>query len=106
MTKKIIFAAVAAVMVFATSCEKVNENNVVVEPNFNAKFEQTSDPYDYVFVNPKWELVNENYVDEFGNSGMYYVNINNPIEKKFEIINFSKECGDGGVAIVKGTLIN
>ena len=67
------------------SCEKENAdvNLFDATKNYNAKFEQTGDPNDYVFVNPKWELVDDNYSDGKGNVGELYTNLNNPVESLF-----------------------
>lgn len=39
----------------------------------------------YVFVNPKWVLVDEDYCDVYGNCGVLYVNANNEKETKLEV---------------------
>jgi len=107
--KNAIFLAIFGIAMIAFGCDKVNNNDVVDnngilnQEDLNAKFKQTGDPYDYVFVNPKWELVDENYTDEHGNSGELYVNANNPIEKYFWVKIRVKACGDGGSSTVKGT---
>ncbi len=77
------------------SCEKENAdvNLFDATKNYNAKFEQTGDPNDYVFVNPKWELVDDNYSDGKGNVGELYTNLNNPVESLFCIKIQSKACG-------------
>ena len=101
MKRNIFIAMMAILVIFATSCEKIGENKEK-ENNLNAKFEETGDPYDYVFVNPQWKLIDENYKDEYGNIGKYYININNKIERKFEIKVIEKDCGDGGSAFYEG----
>lgn len=88
-------------VVFATSCEKIGENKEIAN-DLNSKFIETNDPYDYVFVNPHWELINDNYRDESGNIGYYYVNTNNTNEHKFEVKGFTKDCGDGGSMSYRG----
>lgn len=87
--------------------KKIGENKETTNniENLNAKFKQTGDPYDYVFVNPQWELIDENYKDEDGNIGKYYVNANNSKEHKFDVEMFSKACGDGGSTSYEGHLV-
>ncbi len=79
----ILFPAVLCLV----SCEKENGNvdSIDVTKNYNAKFEQTGDPYDYVIVNPEWQLIDAAHTDKFGNIGELYVNLNNPIETLFYI---------------------
>lgn len=91
MKKVIIIFSVLFCSLFYFGCDNSNDVEVIdLSKKYNAKFEQTGDSYDYVFVNPEWELVNDNYSDENGNTGELYVNINNPIEKFFSIRTQSK----------------
>ncbi|MDR2835006.1 MAG: hypothetical protein LBV69_02215 [Bacteroidales bacterium] len=95
---------IAVVAIVFASCEKLSDSNEISNQNANALFEQTRDPYDYVFINPKWELIDANYSDEFGNYGEYYENANNRKERWFKILIQTKvaDCGDGGVTSYAG----
>src|SRR5574344_1597707 len=84
---KKINLAIIIIAIFATSCEKTSDIGVnYIEENNNVKYKETGDAYDYVFLNPKWEIINDKYEDEFGNIGKMYINSNNVKEHFFEIL--------------------
>lgn len=89
----ILIILLPAVLCFI-SCEKDNDdaNLSNLTKNYNEKYEQTGNPYDYVIVNADWQLVDAKHKDEFGNIGELYVNQNNPIETFFLIKEESKIC--------------
>lgn len=70
----LIMSAVALCAIAFVGCEK----NSDVEP-----LEIATD--EYVFVDPKWVLVDEDYCDAYGNCGVLYVNANNEKETKLEV---------------------
>jgi hypothetical protein len=101
-------------LVFATSCKKTevlmdttptNNNVVVTKSNLKSmKMGFMKNPVSYVVKNPEWELIEDSYMDEEGNTGKLFKNKNNPIEKLFETKSdnsdkftgtFSKKYKDG-----------
>lgn len=81
----LIMSVVALCAIAFVGCEK----NSDVKP-----LEIATD--EYVFVNPKWVLVDEDYCDEHGFRGALYVNENNERETKLEVVSMlhSKKCED------------
>lgn len=81
----LIMSAVALCAIAFVGCEK----NSDVEP-----LEIATD--EYVFVDPKWVLVDEDYCDEYGFCGTLYVNENNKLETKLEVksMTLAKKCED------------
>lgn len=99
---KKIYLTIIALAIFILSCEKNSDNGEnIIEDNLNSKYLKTGDPYDYVFINPKWELISDKYEDEFGNIGKMYVNTNNLKEYHFEIYSFRNENKSNQI-LIKG----
>ena len=70
----VIMSVVALCAIAFVGCEKNSDVNPLEIATDN-----------YVFVNPKWILVDEDYCDAYGNCGVLYVNANNEKETKLEV---------------------
>ncbi|MDL2262642.1 hypothetical protein LJC11_03965 [Bacteroidales bacterium OttesenSCG-928-I21] len=94
-TLKISFLVIAVMAICSlqfTGCTK--EDDLGLDSNVLMTSNEYSAPNEYEFVNPEWIVIEKNYVDEYGNVGVWYQDANNPDVNMIEFASMSKakEC--------------